>query len=355
MRRHGSALLKTRPTRHSQRANDLRRHRSILALVGLWVTALWIAAMGFNSGSSHAEQHRPIRIGALTDSWGATPHIIGLQDGLVELGYQPDRDFFLGVRFTSGSRDMLPTAARELVQAGADLLFVDSIVTAQAAQQATAEIPIVFTSVEDPVGSGLIESYAQPGGNMTGVASLDIELGPKRLQVFQELIPELRRVLFLYDHQDLYSAEAAALYKQAARQLGVEWVEVVVRTAAEAQRVLSEVHQRRIDGVLTPRCCASNIPGLIVEATLAQQIPTMFHSAAYWIEAGALASYGPDLYTSGRQSARIVDKIIQGADPGAIPVEVNSEIKFTINLRTADALALSISPEVLSYADEVRR
>lgn len=326
-----------------------------LRLSWLWVAAFLVMGIGLGSDASHAERARPIRIGALTDSWGATPHITGLRDGLAELGYRQERDFYLGIRFTKGNRDMLPRAARDLVQAGADLLFVDSIVTAQAAQRASSEIPIVFTSVEDPVGSGLIESYAQPGGNMTGVASLDIELGPKRLQVFQELLPGLRRVLFLYDHQDVYSAQAATLYKNAARQLGIEWVEAIVNSQADARRILSEVHQRQIDGVLTPRCCASNIPGLILEATMAQRIPTMFHTAAYWIEAGALASYGPDLYTSGRQSARIVDKIIQGANPATIPVEVNSEIKFTINLKTANALALSIRPEVLSYADEVTR
>lgn len=340
---------------HRKTTTGTQSHHANLRLYWLWIAALLVMGIGLGSNPSHAKGARPIRIGALTDSWGVTPHITGLQDGLAELGYQQEHDFFLGVRFTRGNREQLPTAARDLVQAGADLLFVDSIVTAKAVQQASAEIPIVFTSVEDPVGSGLIESYAQPGGNITGVASLDIELGPKRLQVFQELLPQLRRVLFLYDHQDVYSAEAATLYKQASRQLGIEWVEVVVQSQAEAQRILSEVHQRQIDGVLTPRCCASNIPGLILEATIAQRIPTMFHTAAYWIEAGALASYGPDLYTSGRQSARIVDKIIQGANPATIPVEVNSEIKFTINLKTANALALIISPEVLSYADEVTR
>jgi putative ABC transport system substrate-binding protein len=340
---------------HRKTTTGPQSHHANLRLYWLWMAALLVMGIGLGSNPSHAKRARPIRIGALTDSWGVTPHITGLQDGLAELGYQQEHDFFLGIRFTRGNREQLPTAARDLVQAGADLLFVDSIVTAKAVQQASAEIPIVFTSVEDPVGSGLIESYAQPGGNITGVASLDIELGPKRLQVFQELLPQLRRVLFLYDHQDVYSAEAATLYKKASRQLGIEWVEVVVQSQAEAQHILSEVHQRQIDGVLTPRCCASNIPGLILEATMAQRIPTMFHTAAYWIEAGALASYGPDLYTSGRQSARIVDKIMQGENPATIPVEVNSEIKFTINLKTANALALIISPEVLSYADEVTR
>lgn len=324
-------------------------------LFWLRVVMLILVGLALDSGPSHGERTRPIRIGALTDSWGVTPHIAGLRDGLANLGYQENQDFYLGIRFTKGNRDILLTAAHELIQAGAELLFVDSIVTAQAAQQATTQIPIIFTSVEDPVGSGLIESYAQPGGNTTGVASLDIELGPKRLQIFQELLPKLRRVLFLYDQNDLYSAEAARLYKNASRRLGIEWVEKIVRSQAEAKTILSEVHRHQIDGILTPRCCTLNIPGLILEATSEQRIPTMFHTAAYWIKEGGFASYGPDLYTSGHQAARIVEKIIKGADPANTPVEVNSQIKFTINLKTAKALDLVISPEVLSHADEVTR
>ncbi len=154
--------------------------RVIPNLFWLWSILLFLVGLALDYGSSHAVSTQPIRIGALTDSWGVTPHIVGLRDGLAELGYKENQDFYLGIRFTKGNRDILSTAAHQLIQAGAQLLFVDSIATAQAAQQATTQIPIVFTSVEDPVGSGLIENYAQPGGNMTGVASLDIELGPKR-------------------------------------------------------------------------------------------------------------------------------------------------------------------------------
>jgi putative ABC transport system substrate-binding protein len=128
---------------------------------------------------------------------------VGLRDGLVKLGYRENKDFVLGVRFTEGDNAALPGAARELIQAGADLLFADSNSTAKAVQQVTTQIPIVFVAVENPVGSGLVKSYAQPSGNITGVATLDTELGPKRLQIFHDLIPTLKRVLFLYDATDI--------------------------------------------------------------------------------------------------------------------------------------------------------
>lgn len=302
---------------------------------------------------SYAEPTSPFRIGALTDSWGGTPHLQGLRDGLTDLGYRENHDFVFGIRFTQGRRQDLHEAASDLVQAGAELILTTSIVTTQAVQQATSHIPIVFLGVEDPVGSGLIKSYAQPGGNITGVSSLDIELVPKRLQVFQELIPTLSGVLFVYDATDIYPAKAVGLLKQAARRLGIELVVHAVRTQAEANTLFSQIDSLKIDGILSSPCCVFNIAGLILEHH--QKIPTMFHTAGFWIEHGALASYGPDTYVTGRQSAHIVEKIIKGGDPGTIPVEVNSNIKFTINLKTAKMLKIGIPPEVLIRANHVVR
>lgn len=304
---------------------------------------------------SPAEWARPVRIGALTESWGPTPPITGLRDGLVALGYREDEDVVLGVRFTQGDSAALAGAARELLDAGAALLFADSNRTATALQHATTQIPIVFAAVEDPVGSGLVRSFARPGGNITGVASLDIELGPKRLQVFQALVPGLRRVLCLYEATDVYAQEAAKGYRAAARRLGLALEEQVVHTAEQVETVLSQVRQRQVDGILVPRCCALNIPGFILQAATEQLIPTMFVTNAYWIERGALASFGSNTYVSGRQAARLVAKILRGTPPAQIPVEVNAKIQFTINLKTAAALGLTIDADVLHQADQLIR
>jgi putative tryptophan/tyrosine transport system substrate-binding protein len=322
----------------------------------LGVLALYVGSTGLcTSAVRRADRARPVRIGALTESWGPTPSIVGLRDGLVELGYHEDADFVLGVRFTQGDRTALAVAAQELVAAGAALLFADANSTATAVQHVTTRIPIVFAAVEDPVGSGLVQSFAQPGGNITGVASLDIELGPKRLQLFQELVPALKRVLFLYDATDIYAQEAAASYREAARRLGLELVEQVVRTQEDVQTMLSHLRQRQVDGLLAPRCCALNISGFLLTAATEQRIPAMFATNVYWIERGALASFGSSTYVSGRQAARLVDKILRGAHPAQIPVEVNAKIQFTINLKTAEALGLAIAPDVLSQADQLFR
>jgi putative ABC transport system substrate-binding protein len=281
--------------------------------------------------------------------------VAGLRDGLLALGYREDEQFVIGVRFTQGNLTALPTVAQQLVQDGVDIIFADHDDAAKAAQQATAQIPIVFATVGDPVGLGLIHTFARPGGNLTGVADLHLELGPKRLEIFREIIPGLRRVLFPYHATEAYAAAEARELRTAAHRLGIVLVERAVHTQEEAQATLAAVQLGEVDGILAPRCCALNIPGFILETTAQRAIPTMFETAAFWVERGALASYGPDAYESGRQAARLVDKILKGAKPAEIPVEVNSKLELVINLNVAKALGLTIAPQVLYRADRLVR
>jgi putative tryptophan/tyrosine transport system substrate-binding protein len=176
------------------------------------------------------ERTRPFLIGALTESWGPTPQIIGLRDGLLALGYRENEQFVIGIRFTQGDLAALPATARELVEHGVDLIVASDENPAKAAQLATSRIPIVFAGGVDPVGAGLIQSFARPGGNITGVTNLSLELGPRRLQAFQELIPGLKRVLYVYNGSDVAAVAEAREYRETARRLGIELVERAVRT-----------------------------------------------------------------------------------------------------------------------------
>ena len=311
--------------------------------------------MSCSLGNVGAEERtQPVKIGVLTASWGPTPATVGLRDGLLELGYRENEQFVLGVRFTQGDLAALPAAARELVQYGVDIIFTAEDSPAKAAQMATTRIPIVFSVVSDPVGLGLIQSFARPGGNITGVTDLRLELSPKRLEVFREIVPGLKRVLFLYDAADAHAVAEAKMYREAAHRLGIELMEKPVRTEEETQATLAQISKGEVDGILTPHSASLNIPGFVLEATSQRAIPTMF-DAAFWVERGGLASYGPDLHETGRQAARLVDKILKGANPAEIPVEVNPKIEFAINLKVAKALGLTIAPEVLYRADRIIR
>jgi putative ABC transport system substrate-binding protein len=308
-------------------------------------------------GTAHtAERTRPLRIGALTESWGPTPAIVGLRDGLLALGYREHEQFVLGVRFTQGDLTALPTAARELVQLGVDLLFASDVPAAKAAQLATSDVPTVFCGLGgNPVEMGLIQSFARPGGNITGVVNLEVDLGPKRLEVFRELVPGLHRILFPYDPTEASSVAAARGYRDAARRLGLVLVEQPVRTLAEAQATLAQVRKDEVDGILQPPHIAWNIPGFIVETARQQGIPTMFDDVFWAEQGGGLASYGPDTYASGQQAVRLVDKILKGAKPAELPVETNAKIEFVINLKVAKALGLTIDPVVLFQANRLIR
>jgi len=252
--------------------------------------------------------------------------IVGLRDGLVALGYREDQDFVLGVRFTQGDTAVLPEAARQLVQYEVDLIFTSENAPAKAAQQATSKIPIVFTSVGDPVGLGLVQSFARPGGNITGVTDLELTLAPKRLQIFQEMLPHLKRVLFVYNADIAYEVRLARVYGEAARDLGIELTTKGVRTQDEARTILADIRHGAVDGLLSA-IASLNIPGFIQEAETREAIPAM-HNSSFFVERGGLASYAPNVYEEGKQAARLVDKILKGAKPAEIPVEVNSKIEL---------------------------
>lgn len=328
-----------------------REHR-----VGMWLLQQMfaIALLLVICGADAAERTHPFQIGALTASWGPTPMVVGMRDGLLELGYRENDNFFLGVRFTQGDIQALSTAARELVQHGVDLIFVDSDAAAKAAQKATTQIPIVFASVNDPAGLGLIQTFARPGGNITGITELELELGAKRLEVLREINPNLKRVLFPYNAVEVYAVTMARVYRGAARNLGINLIEQAVRTEEEARVTLAAVRKDEVDGILAPRSSSLNLQGFVLKASARQKIPTMF-SATFFAEHGGLVSYGADLYESGRMAARLVNKIFKGADPAGIPVEANRNIEFVINLKTAKQIGLNIPPFILYRADKVIR
>ena len=306
------------------------------------------------SDAGAVERPKPIRIGALTDSWGPTPGVVGLRDGLKELGYRENRDFVSGVRFTEGNIAALPQAARELVKQGVDILFTNNPAPAKAAQQATKSIPIVFYGAGDPIGLGLIKSFSHPGGNMTGVTDLDLELDSKRLEIFKEMIPGLTRVMFPYDKNDSFSVAQEKTFRDSARRLKITLIEKPILHPDEAKAIFDDLKRTEVHGIMVPRSLSFNIPGLAVEITGQKRIPTMFFGPWY-VDQGGIASYGPDFYKSGRQASRLVDKILKGTDPREIPVEVNNDIEFVVNLKVATALGIKITPEALYRATRVIR
>ncbi|HSF07141.1 MAG TPA: ABC transporter substrate-binding protein [Methylomirabilota bacterium] len=281
----------------------------------------------------------------------------GLKAGLEELGFRDGRDVTFDIRFTEGKLDAMPAAAAALVKAGVDLIFTSQEAATQAAKDAAPDfaktsVPIVFTLVSDPVGAGFVHTLAQPGGNVTGVSSLQTELVGKRLEILKTLAPAVRRVWLLYYGADLSTGPMIGKALAAAQRMKLEVLPRAVLDAEELKRVLRDV--RREDAVLAPEGSNPDLPIAIIERSLALRLPAIF-GTALWVGYGGLLSYGPDYYAQGVQAAALVAKILRGARPQDLPVEGAEKIDLAVNLKTAELLGLTVPRKIMLRADAFRR
>ena len=327
-----------------------RRRR--LARWLLWPAAALLACLPLSSVEAQ-QPHRPFRIGVLNAAWAAShPTVEGLKAGLKDLGFEDGRDVTFDIRFTEGKLNTMPAAAEALVKAGVDLIFTSQEIATQAAKDATESVPIVFTLVGDPVGASIVGKLAEPGGNVTGVSSLQTELAAKRLEVLKTLTPAVRRVWLIYYGVDQGTTLMIGKALEAAQRMKLEVLPRGVLDATELKRVLREV--RRGDAVLAPEGSNPDLTIAIIERSLALRIPAVF-GTALWIGYGGLISYGPDYYAQGVQAAALVAKILRGARPQDLPVEGAEKIDLAVNLKTAELLGLTVPRKIMLRADAFRR
>lgn len=295
-----------------------------------------------------------LRIGILTSAYIAWHNQTrGFREGLTDLGYIDGQHVVFHVLTGRGDSARLPALADELVRGKPDLLYCVATPDARACQKATTTVPIVFTQTGDPVKLGLVQSLARPGGNVTGIGSLRGMLVAKRLELFKEVVPTLRRVLVTYDPREDEEAEAVRVAKEVAVSLGLTILERPITKPQELETGLDMLTAHGRDGILIVQANPNlNIPGRSLEVAISYGIPTMYTSA-FWAEHGALASYGANELRQGRQAARLAHDILRGRSPAEIPVELPTEIEFVVNLRTAERIGLKVPPAVLLRATRV--
>jgi putative ABC transport system substrate-binding protein len=217
----------------------------------------------------------------------------------------------------------------------------------------TAQTPIVFYAGADPVAAGLVEGLARPGGRLTGVVGLASDLTAKRLEVLKEMIPRPRRVVTFYDPDLAVSRDNARLGREAARQLGVQFVERHVRSLEELRRGLEALKPREVDAYFhTPDSLVTSQARLLIDTARGKRLATMFHHESL-VDQGALASYGTSYREIGRMTAKYVQRILAGTPPKDLPVENYDKIELTLNLGTAREIGLTIPPAVRLRADRV--
>jgi len=321
------------------------RRRELIA--GLGAVAAWPLATG-------AQSPKVPTIGLLVagapSSHGAL--VAALVQRLRELGWVEGRNVLFDYRWAEGSAESATKIAAEFARLKVDLIATSGIPATRAAKQATSSIPIVFAVVSDPVGAGLIASLARPEGNITGLSLQYTDLAGKRLELFREALPSLRRLGTLATADNPGPMIEIAEVQATTRTLGLEVMSPDVRRSQDLAPALESLKGRAeaLYVVTDPLVNTNRIE--ISALALAARLPTM-HGARELVEAGGLMSYGPSLPDLYRRAADYVDKILRGAKPGHLPVEQPTKFEFVINLTTAKALGLTIPPTLLARADEV--
>ena len=322
--------------------------RNFIALVGGAVVSPLTAARAQNSGKLP-------RVGILWHAGSAEEEAIylgAIRDGLRDIGYVEGKNIALENRFPAEQPERFFAFAAELAELKVDVLIAVTRLAAVAAQRATKTIPIVFVVVPDPVEGKLVSNLSRPDGNITGLSNMAVELSAKRMELFRETIPNLTSVAVLVNPVDQeFVQRYIATTQTAAGPVILKPVEA--RTPADIDRAFSEIAKNGTSGVVVAvDPLFFNERARIARLAIEFRLPTIAYNGEY-VEAGLLMSYGPDYIAVMRRVSYYVDRLLKGAKPGDLPVEQPTKFEFAMNLKTANALGLTIPPFLVSRTDKV--
>ena len=306
--------------------------------------------LGFAAPAAAQVTSRPVRIGVLfPDTLAArAPMLDALRQGLQELGYVEGREISLDVRYAEDREERLESLALELVREPVDVLVTGGTTPTAAAQLATKTIPIVMVGVGNPVARGFVASLQRPGGNITGSSDALPDATSLRLQLLKDALPSVARVAFIHNGAVTSTAEAS----ETAQKLGLTLQPLDVRVNAGLNAAMVAIRLTRPDAlIVVPNPLTYASRHRIASVGLLQQVPVLFGWREFR-DADGLMTYGANMTALYRRAGTHVDRILKGASPGDLPVEL-PRFELVINLRTAKALGVTIPPAVLSVADEV--
>jgi ABC-type uncharacterized transport system substrate-binding protein len=322
------------------------RRRDFIIVVG-GVAAAWPLA-------AHAQRSKPALLGLLGSGTAAAQSQLtaAFVQRLRELGWSDGGNLKIEYRWAEGRSERFAEIAAEFVRLKVDVIVTHNTLPPLAAKQATSVIPIVFATAGDPVGTGIVESLARPGGNVTGLSSQHADTAGKRLEILSEFVPGLRRLALLFEPDNPFSAAELDEVSKAARTLGIELIPFEIRREGEIAPAFESIRSRAQAIYVFPNPVLFVNRSRINILAAGARLPTMYAVQAY-VEAGGLVSYGANWPNMWSRAAGIVDKILRGAKPGDIPVEQPTKFDLVINRTVAQALGLEVPPMLLARADEV--
>jgi putative tryptophan/tyrosine transport system substrate-binding protein len=276
-----------------------------------------------------------------------------IQQGLQAIGYVEGRNINLVNTFANEEYERFNANAADLVRRKVDVVVAVTLPAALAAQRATKTIPIVFVLVPDPVATKLVDSLARPGGNITGLSQLALDLLPKRLQLFKETVPTLSRLAVLFNPSDpVTSARSVEQVRAAAERLGMSIQSIEAGRSDQLEQAFSSIQEEMQGLIVQPDPMFFNERKRIAQLALARKLPSLVFTSTM-VEAGGLMTYAPSSFAIFRRSAAYIDKLLKGTKPSEIPVELPTKFEFDINLKTAKALGIDVPPSLLARADQV--
>jgi putative ABC transport system substrate-binding protein len=321
--------------------------REFITLLG--AAAAWPRTVTAQSPS------RIYRVGSLNTAAPVadnSPFGAALVRALAEHGYALDRNLTFERRGAEMQMDRLPHLVSELVTSKADVIIAFGYPPALAAKQGTA-LPVVSFTTGDPVGTGLVDSLARPGGNITGISDVSAEITPKRLEILKEMAPGLRRVALLWNEADLGMTLRYRAAEAGAGAMGISVQPLGVREPDDFDRAFAAMNSDMPDAILMVADALTSLNRKrVFEFAAAHRLPAIYENDLF-VRDGGLMSYGPDLNESFARMAALVDRILKGAKPAELPFEQPTLFRFVLNLKTAKALGLTVAPSLLARADEV--
>jgi len=319
--------------------------------------AFIVVVLGVGAIAEAQQPKKVPRIGFLTTVSPSTisDRVEAFRQGLRELGYVEGKNIVIEWRYAEGKIDRLPALAAELVRLKVDVIVTAGSPVTRSAKEATVTIPIVMANDSDPVRSGHVASLARPGGNITGLSTLRLEISGKRLELLKEIIPRLSRVAVLGSSTVPGNAQALKETELAAGAFGVQLQYLDVLSPKDIETAFRAASKGRADAVLVLGGPLFNSQRTqIVDLAVKSRLPAIYYAAEF-VEDGGLMTYGVSVIDLFHRAAVYVDKILKGAKPADLPVEQPTKFELVINLKTAKQIGLTIPPNVLARADRVIR
>jgi putative ABC transport system substrate-binding protein len=323
------------------------RRREFISLLGGASTMSFV----WPSEARAQQPAKPYRIGIL--SLLKRPSEDVFRDAMRDLGYVEGKSLVYETRYAEGHADRLAALAADLVRLRVDVIVTAGGPAAEAAKEATASVPIVLWGAGDPIGIGLVTDVSHPGGNITGVTELSTELTAKRLQLFKEAVPGLKRIAVIWNAGDHAMSLRFREVEAAAPGLGLGVIPLPVQALDDFDASFETMARDRPDGILVVTDAMTRLKeGALFEFARSQRLPTMFEFPPSAHD-GGLISYGPSLAELAPRAAAFVDKILKGAKPGDLPLESPVHWHLVVNLRTAKAIGIAVPFAIIARADEV--